>query len=71
MTIEFSNRSICCTINVHEVGMLIIANKHYVVAKVVDTTSILYACPCLKVPEIKDGLSLFEVVEGYNILILE
>jgi hypothetical protein len=51
--------------------MLIITNKHYVVAKVESESSVLYACPCLKVPEIKDGLSLFEVIEGYNILILE
>lgn len=56
-------------LDVKEVCVTIALDKHYVITNSIPVSLLLYACPALIKPEIKDGITKFEVKENYGIVI--
>lgn len=58
-----------CILDVKEVYAIITLDKHYVITNSIPASILLYACPALTNPEVKDGITKFEVEEDYGIII--
>lgn len=71
MKIEFYNPASKnkCILDVKEVYVTIALNKRYVITKSIPASILLYACLALTNPEVKNGITKFEVKEDYGIII--
>lgn len=58
-----------CILDVKEVYVTIALDKHYVITNSIPVSILLYACPALTNPEVKEGITKFEVKEDYGIII--
>lgn len=58
-----------CILDVKEVYVTIALDKHYVITNSIPASILLHACPALTNPEVKKGITKFEVKENYGIII--
>lgn len=71
MKIKFHNPAskTQCVIDVKEVCVVMALDKHYVITNSIPASILLYACPALTNPEVREGITKFEVKEDYGIII--